>query len=100
MRRLLALCAVAAAAVLGAPAQAQDFPSKLIHIIVPFTPGGSNDVLARELAAGFQARWKESAVVENRPGGGGIIAYTFVAKAPPDGYTLMVVPASFTMLPH
>jgi tripartite-type tricarboxylate transporter receptor subunit TctC len=100
MRRLLALCAVAAAAVLGAPAQAQDFPSKLIHIIVPFTPGGSNDVLARELAAGFQARWKESAIVENRPGGGGIIAYTFVAKAPPDGYTLMVVPASFTMLPH
>jgi tripartite-type tricarboxylate transporter receptor subunit TctC len=48
----------------------------------------SNGVLARELAVGFQARWKESAVVENRPGGGGIIAYTFVAKAPPDGYTL------------
>ena len=91
----LALCPL-----IAAPAQAQDFPSKLIHIIVPFTPGGSNDVLARELAAGFQSRWKESAIVENRPGGGGIIAYTFVAKAPPDGYTLMVVPASFTMLPH
>ena len=75
-------------------------PSKLVHIIVPFTPGGSNDVLARELATGFQARWKESAIVENRPGGGGTIAYTFVDKAPPDGHTLMVVPASFTMVPH
>ena len=81
-------------------AHAQSYPSKLIRIIVPFTPGGSNDVLARELAAGFQARWKESAVVENRPGGGGTIAYAYVAKAPPDGYTLMVVPASFTMVPH
>jgi tripartite-type tricarboxylate transporter receptor subunit TctC len=91
---------LAAAAALALPAAAQDFPSKLIRIIVPLTPGGSNDVLARELATGFQARWKENAIVENRPGGGGTIAYTSVAKAPPDGYTLMVVPASFTMVPH
>jgi tripartite-type tricarboxylate transporter receptor subunit TctC len=100
MKRLFAALAVAAVAGFAAPAAAQDFPSKLIRIIVPFTPGGSNDVLARELAAGFQARWKENAIVENRPGGGGTIAYAFVAKAPPDGYTLMVVPASFTMVPH
>jgi len=100
MKRLLAACAVAASAALGAAAHAQDYPSKLIRIIVPFTPGGSNDVLARELASGFQARWKENVIVENRPGGGGVIAYSFVEKAPPDGYTLMVVPASFTMVPH
>ena len=99
MRKLLAACVIATLT-FAAPASAQDFPSKLIRIIVPFTPGGSNDVLARELAAGFQARWKESAVVENKPGGGGNIAYAFVAKAPPDGYTLMVAPASLTMAPH
>jgi tripartite-type tricarboxylate transporter receptor subunit TctC len=100
MRHTLAACLLATIAAFAQPAAAQDFPSRLIRIIVPFTPGGSNDVLARELATGFQARWKENAIVENRPGGGGTIAYSFVAKAPPDGYTLMVVPASFTMVPH
>ena len=99
MIRLLSACAIAAALLIS-PAHAQDFPNKLIRIIVPFTPGGSNDVLARELASGFQARWNQNAIVENRPGGGGTIAYSFVEKAPPDGYTLMVVPASFTMVPH
>jgi tripartite-type tricarboxylate transporter receptor subunit TctC len=100
MTRLLVACVIAVIVILHAPAHAQDFPSKLIRIIVPFTPGGSNDVLARELATGFQGRWKENAIVENRPGGGGTIAYVSVAKAPPDGHTLMVVPASFTMVPH
>jgi tripartite-type tricarboxylate transporter receptor subunit TctC len=101
MKKLVVcLLAIVALAALPVPASAQDFPNRLIRIIVPFTPGGSNDVLARELATGFQARWKENAIVENRPGGGGTIAYAFVAKAPPDGYTLMVVPASFTMVPH
>lgn len=83
-----------------APASAQTFPSKLIRIIVPFTPGGSNDVVAREIAAGLQARLNQTAVVENKPGGGGTIAYSFVAKSPPDGHMLMVAPASFTMGPH
>ena len=67
---------------------------------MPFTPGGSNDVVARELAAGFQARWGQSAVVENRPGGGGAIAYSQVAKSPPDGHLLLIAPVSFTMIPH
>ena len=67
---------------------------------MPFTPGGSNDVVAREIAQGLQTRLKQTAVVENRPGGGGTIAYQFVAKSPPDGHTLMIAPASFTMGPH
>jgi tripartite-type tricarboxylate transporter receptor subunit TctC len=100
MRNWIAAGLIAVGTIMSAPAGAQDFPSKLIRIIVPFTPGGSNDVLARELATGFQARWKENTIVENKPGGGGTIAYAFLAKAPPDGYTLMVVPASFTMVPH
>ena len=61
-------------ATLTSAVHAQGFPDRLIRIVVPFTPGGSNDIVARELAAGFQERFKQNAVVENRPGGGGAIA--------------------------
>src|SRR5688572_33457663 len=98
MKQLLAACAIIAAAI--ASASAQTFPSQTIRIIVPFTPGGSNDVVAREIAQGLQTRLKQTAVVENRPGGGGTIAYQGVAKSPPDGHTLLIAPASFTMGPH
>jgi tripartite-type tricarboxylate transporter receptor subunit TctC len=98
--RWLAALLVATPAALALPASAQDFPSKLIRIVVPFTPGGSNDVVARELAGGFQAKWNQNAVVENRPGGGGTIAYSQVAKSPPDGYLLLIAPVSFTITPH
>jgi tripartite-type tricarboxylate transporter receptor subunit TctC len=76
------------------------FPSKTLRIIVPFTPGGSNDVVAREIAAGLQASLNQTAVVENKPGGGGNIAYSYVAKLPPDGHVMLIAPASFTMGPH
>ena len=99
MIRLLAAC-VTAAAFFISPLGVQAFPDKLIRIIVPFTPGGSNDVVAREIATGLQARLNQTAVVENKPGGGGAIAYSFVAKSPPDGYLLLIAPASFTMGPH
>ncbi len=98
MKKFIAACAVTAA--LMSTASAQGFPNQTIKIIVPFTPGGSNDVVAREIAAGLQARLKQTAVVENRPGGGGTIAYQFVAKSAPDGYTIMIAPASFTIGPH
>src|SRR5262245_8583478 len=98
MTRLLAACLIALAST--AAADAQSFPNKLIRIIVPFTPGGSNDVVAREIATGLQARLKETAVVENKPGGGGSIAYQFVAKAPADGHLLLIAPASFAIGPH
>jgi tripartite-type tricarboxylate transporter receptor subunit TctC len=81
-------------------ASAQGFPNRLIRIIVPFTPGGSNDVVAREIATGLQARLGQTAVVENKPGGGGTIAYQYVAKSPADGYLLLIAPASFTIGPH
>jgi tripartite-type tricarboxylate transporter receptor subunit TctC len=76
------------------------FPNKTLRIIVPFTPGGSNDVVAREIAAGLQASLNQTAVVENKPGGGGNIAYSYVAKLPPDGHVMLIAPASFTMGPH
>jgi tripartite-type tricarboxylate transporter receptor subunit TctC len=82
------------------PARAETFPDRLIRIIVPFTPGGSNDVVAREIATGLQARFNQNVIVENKPGGGGVIAYSYVAKSPPDGYVMLITPASFTMGPH
>jgi len=84
---------------LAGRAQAR-FPSKTIRIIVPFTPGGSNDVVAREIATGLQTSLNQTAVVENKPGGGGTIAYSYVAKSPPDGHVMLIVPASFTIGPH
>ena len=98
MTRLLAACALALATI--SSAAAQGFPSKTIRIIIPFTPGGSNDIVGREIATGLQARLHQTVVVENKPGGGGTIAYVSVAKSPPDGYTLMIAPASFTIGPH
>jgi tripartite-type tricarboxylate transporter receptor subunit TctC len=103
MTRLLAALAIAMVASIPtahAQGSAQGFPNKTIRIIVPFTPGGSNDVVAREIAAGLQENLKQTAVVENKPGGGGIIAYSFVAKSPPDGHLMLITPASFTMGPH
>jgi tripartite-type tricarboxylate transporter receptor subunit TctC len=104
-RHLLGMTATTAAALVIALAFvsstfAQGFPNKTIRIIVPFTPGGSNDVVAREIATGLQERLKQTAIVENKPGGGGTIAYSFVAKSPPDGHTLLIAPASFTIGPH
>jgi tripartite-type tricarboxylate transporter receptor subunit TctC len=103
MTRLLAALAIALMALIPtahAQGNAQSFPNKTIRIIVPFTPGGSNDVVAREIASGLQENLKQTAVVENKPGGGGVIAYSFVAKSPPDGHLMLITPASFTMGPH
>lgn len=100
MRKMLAACVIATVASLASPAHAQDYPNKLIKIVVPFTPGGSNDVVAREIATGLQARFNQTTIVENKPGGGGTIAYSYVAKSPPDGHVMLITPASFTMGPH
>lgn len=77
---------------LGAQAQnpADSFPSKPVRILVGFTPGGATDITARIIAEKLQARWNQTVVVENRPGGGGNLAAEVVAKAPPDGYTLVL----------
>ncbi len=104
MTRLLAACIVAAVAFIPAAnaqvSPSQGFPNKIIRLIVPFTPGGSNDVVAREIATGLQDNLKQTAVAENKPGGGGVIAYSYVAKSPPDGHVMLIAPASFTMGPH
>jgi tripartite-type tricarboxylate transporter receptor subunit TctC len=98
MARLLVACVIALAYI--SSASAQSFPNQTIRIVVPYTPGGSNDVVAREIANGLQARFNQIAIVENKPSGGGIVAYSYVAKSPPDGHVLLIAPASFTIGPH
>jgi tripartite-type tricarboxylate transporter receptor subunit TctC len=72
-------------------ASAQSFPSKPVHIFVPYPAGGGVDVLARTLGDVVSKRWGQSVVVENRPGAGGLIASEALATSPPDGHTLIVV---------
>src|SRR3954467_8276795 len=87
-RRSLLFGAVAALFIAAAPARAQDFPSGPITFVVPFPPGGSIDVILRATAPKLQERMGKPVVIENRAGGGGVIATAYVAKSLPDGLTL------------
>ena len=90
--------ALAALATLTTPAaHAQDYPNKSIRLIVPFTPGGGNDIMGRFLGAKLTERFGRQVIVENRPGADGIIGADLVAKALPDGYTLLIISVSYTM---
>ena len=95
MARLLAglflVCAISAAA--------QDYPSRPIHIIVPYTPGTGADILSRVLGPKIAERWKTAVVTDNRPGATGNIGAAEAAKAAPDGYTLLLTATSFTTNP-
>jgi tripartite-type tricarboxylate transporter receptor subunit TctC len=84
-------CALAVLSVFGAPALAQDkYPSKPVAVVVPQAAGGANDAIARIVAQRLSDLSGQSFVVENRPGAGGHIGTAHVAKARPDGYTLML----------
>ena len=96
--RLLAVAGVALACALPAHAD-QAYPARPIRIVVPYPPGGFNDTLGRTLAAKLQEAWGQPALVENKPGGNTLIGTDAVAKAAPDGYTLLVVAFPFAVTP-
>ena len=103
LRRLavLALLPAAAALVAGpASAQARDFPSKPIELVVPFQPGGGTDALARAFADATRKHTTQSVIIVNKPGAAGAIGWQDVINAKPDGYRLAVVTVEVTTLPH
>ena len=87
MRLLLALFLALATSI----ALAQAYPSKAVRLIIPFPPGGSNDLVARAVATQLSDRLGQSVIVDNRGGGGGTIGINAAAKSPADGYTLLLV---------
>ncbi len=90
---------LAAALVLACPAHAQTWPSRQITLIIPFTPGGSNDLVGRAIGKKLSEVWGQPVLVENRGGAGALIGSAAVARAPPDGYTLLLVSPTFTINP-
>ena len=89
----------AGAALLPGATLAQEYPSKTIRMVSPFSPGATSDLVARAIGPALAAAFGVSVVVENKPGGGGIVGADFVAKAAPDGHTLLVAAASIGVIP-
>src|SRR3982751_588677 len=87
VKAIIASATLAAASTFAA---AQAWPAKPIKFIVPYPPGGTSDILARAVGQKLQEKWGQAVVVENKPGATGNIGADFVAKSPPDGYTLLV----------
>lgn len=75
-------------------AQVNSYPEKSIRFIVPFPPGAANDTLARAVGQKLSDRWQRPVIIDNRGGAGGVLGTTIAAKAPPDGYTIVLVPAT------
>jgi len=94
MKRIFRLLSVtlflAVVICIASGAYAQSYPVKPLHVIVPFPAGGFTDVLARVIAMKLTESWGQQVLVENRPGGGGNIGTAVVAKAAPDGYTILI----------
>ncbi|MEA3026571.1 MAG: hypothetical protein QOF91_1856, partial [Alphaproteobacteria bacterium] len=98
MRAIVALAmAIFAACPVAFPAAAQTYPSRQIELVVPFVAGGTTDTVARLIAQRLSDRWGQPTIVNNRPGGGSSIGTTLVAKAAPDGHTLLVTTIAFAI---
>ena len=98
---LIGALATGLAAIVAAPAYAQTYPSRPIRIVVPYPAGGGIDVMSRLIAQRLAQRFGQAVVVENKPGAGTIVAAESVARATPDGATLMITTdATITINPH
>lgn len=98
LKTALAVCAMGAigtlATVFPQSARADKWPERPVHIVVPFAPGGSNDVIARRLAESLRQSTGQTYIVENKPGAGSVVGAGHVAKSAPDGYTILFVSGS------
>ena len=107
MKRRLQLLLSLAVLTLAGPLAAQSWPTKAIHLVVPYAAGGAMDLTARSMAAVMSENIGQSVVVENRTGAGGLVGTDYVARAAPDGYTLLmyadanaIAPAIYKNLNH
>ena len=99
--RVAAMAVALAAAVAGAAAQAQSaYPNRPVTMIVPFPPGGIADITGRPLAVAMAKTLGQNVVVENKAGAGGAVGHAYVAKAKPDGYTIMTALSSIVVIPE
>ena len=96
-RRLFIAATAAALAPRAAPAQ--EYPSKTIRIVSPFSPGATSDLMARAIGPALAAAWGVNVVAENKPGGGSVVGADFVAKSAPDGHTLLAAAAAIGVIP-
>jgi tripartite-type tricarboxylate transporter receptor subunit TctC len=87
------------ATLVASTASSQDYPARPVHIVAPFAPGGGTDFIARLIAQKLTERVGQQVIVDNRPGAGGNLGAEFAVKAPPDGYTLLLVAGSYTVNP-
>lgn len=92
------LFALAATALLSTAFAQEPYPARNVTVVVPFSPGASNDTIARYLANGLSKKWGKSVVVENKPGAGGAIGSAQVARANADGYTLLFMSSAYTTM--
>src|SRR5438270_8626350 len=97
MKRALAVLFLATLA--GVASAQEQWPSRPVHVVVPYTPGTGADILARVLGPKLAERWKSAVVTDNKPGATGNIGADFAAKSAPDGYTLLLTATSFTTNP-
>jgi tripartite-type tricarboxylate transporter receptor subunit TctC len=79
--------------------RAQDFPTKQVRVIVPYPAGGGTDLVARLIVPRLAERWKQTVIIDNKGGASGILGSEIVAKAPPDGYTLLIMTSAHTINP-
>ena len=94
-----AACAITALLALATAAPAQDYPVRPVRVIIPFPPGGSNDVVGRMITTGLGEKLGKQVVVDNRAGAGGVIGTELAAAAPPDGYTLLIISLAHAVNP-
>jgi tripartite-type tricarboxylate transporter receptor subunit TctC len=98
---LVVFCGALAFAAVGSALHAQGYPVKPIRVVVPFAPGGATDLTGRTVGSKMSETFKQTVVIDNRTGAGGVIGAEIVVKSPPDGYTILLAsPAEIAVLPH